>query len=225
MVTQENETAEQRRATGSWALFTWAAIAAAQIALAFAASSGAHEEGVYGYGLFLGGALLYGTVALLTVAVASTLGQPRQTLGLVRPTAHWVRSAILVAAGALAVSAALEPVLKAGEAQGLLPDSWQPGRAAPFFLNLSLIVLAGPFVEELFYRGLGQGVLERASRPAAWVLPAGAWALAHGILVALPPLLLFGLALAWLRDRTESLWPVVVAHALYNALGVALAFV
>jgi membrane protease YdiL (CAAX protease family) len=32
----------------------------------------------------------------------------------------------------------------------------------------------------------------------------------------------FGIALAWLRDRTESVYPGMVVHALFN--GIALAF-
>jgi membrane protease YdiL (CAAX protease family) len=49
--------------------------------------------------------------------------------------------------------------------------------------------------------------------------------LAHGILVALPVLGFFGLALAWLRLRTGSVWPCVIAHAAYNALGITAFFV
>ena len=32
----------------------------------------------------------------------------------------------------------------------------------------------------------------------------------------------FGIALAWLRNRTESVYPVMIVHALFN--GLALAF-
>jgi hypothetical protein len=46
------------------------------------------------------------------------------------------------------------------------------------------------------------------------------FALAHGIFVAVPALGIFALALAWLRWRTESVWPGVIAHAAYNFLGV-----
>jgi membrane protease YdiL (CAAX protease family) len=54
----------------------------------------------------------------------------------------------------------------------------------------------------------------------AIVATAVIFALAHGILAALPALGFFGLLLAWLRLRAESVWPGVIAHSLYNGLGI-----
>ncbi|MGH3000790.1 MAG: CPBP family glutamic-type intramembrane protease, partial [Gaiellaceae bacterium] len=45
--------------------------------------------------------------------------------------------------------------------------------------------------------------------------------LAHGLLEALLVLIPFGIALAWLRNRTDSVYPGMVVHGLFN--GVALA--
>jgi membrane protease YdiL (CAAX protease family) len=42
---------------------------------------------------------------------------------------------------------------------------------------------------------------------------------------ALPNLLLLGLVLAWLRLKSGSLWPAVLAHAVNNALAVVSWFV
>jgi membrane protease YdiL (CAAX protease family) len=47
--------------------------------------------------------------------------------------------------------------------------------------------------------------------------------LAHGLLEALIVLVPFGIGLAWLRDRTSSVVPGMVVHALFN--GAALAFI
>ena len=44
----------------------------------------------------------------------------------------------------------------------------------------------------------------------------------HGLLDALLMLVPFGIALAVLRDRTDSVYPGMVVHALFN--GAALAF-
>jgi hypothetical protein len=46
--------------------------------------------------------------------------------------------------------------------------------------------------------------------------------LVHGILGALPPLVLFGIGLAWVRLRSASVWPSFIGHAAYNGLGVLL---
>jgi membrane protease YdiL (CAAX protease family) len=43
-----------------------------------------------------------------------------------------------------------------------------------------------------------------------------AFGLAHGLLVALPVLTVFGAILGWLRVRTESVVPCIVLHAIFN---------
>jgi len=46
--------------------------------------------------------------------------------------------------------------------------------------------------------------------------------LVHGVLGAIPPLVLFGVGLAWVRLRSASVWPPFIAHATYNGLGILL---
>lgn len=53
--------------------------------------------------------------------------------------------------------------------------------------------------------------------PAAIVVTGLAFGLAHGLVVALPVLSLFGVILAALRWRTASLYPPIILHALFNA--------
>jgi membrane protease YdiL (CAAX protease family) len=55
------------------------------------------------------------------------------------------------------------------------------------------------------------------------VLVGVAFGLAHGLLEALIVLVPFGIALAWLRDRTNSVVPGMFVHALFN--GAALAYI
>jgi CAAX protease family protein len=55
------------------------------------------------------------------------------------------------------------------------------------------------------------------------ILATGAiFGLVHGILGALPPLVLFGIGLAWVRLRSGSVWPSFIGHATYNGLGLLL---
>ena len=35
-------------------------------------------------------------------------------------------------------------------------------------------------------------------------------------------LVVFGLGLAWVRERSDSVWPGFIAHAAYNAIGIAI---
>ena len=70
--------------------------------------------------------------------------------------------------------------------------------------------------QELFFRGVGVRVWLPFGATAAIVITAMAFGLAHGILVALPVLVPFALALGWVRWRSDSVWPGVIAHGFYN---------
>jgi membrane protease YdiL (CAAX protease family) len=51
-----------------------------------------------------------------------------------------------------------------------------------------------------------------------------AFAAAHGLVAGFPALFVFGLAVAYLRLRTGSLYPGMLLHASFNALALATAF-
>ena len=80
--------------------------------------------------------------------------------------------------------------------------------------------LLGPFAEELFFRGLGVRVLMLYGGLVAILVTGVIFGLVHGMLGALPPLVLFGIGLAWVRLRSASVWPAFIGHAAYNGLGV-----
>ena len=50
----------------------------------------------------------------------------------------------------------------------------------------------------------------------AIAITALAFGLGHGLLVALPVLVPFGIALGWVRLNADSVWPGVLAHGFYN---------
>ena len=124
--------------------------------------------------------------------------------------------------GVSILSTALEPVLHAGREQGLTTTHWRPERAAEFAVNAIIIVLVAPVVEELLFRGLGYSVLRPFGRWTAIVLVGVAFGLAHGLVYGLPILVVFGIGLAYLRDRTDSVYPGIVLHASYNAVALFL---
>ena len=97
----------------------------------------------------------------------------------------------------------------------------EPGMFVP-----SLVVIAGlaPLVEELVFRGLLYGwVAGRWGTVAAWIVSSLAFAGAHvepaHILLVLPLAFWFG----WLRRRTDSLLPSLVAHMVNNGFAIAAA--
>lgn len=222
--------AEARGARSNGALTAWLALAALQIFAAFAAArAGATTddgdlEPVFRYDVAVGSFVVYGVLALLAVGIAAFgFGNATTELGLRRFPARWIFIAVGVVVLMVVVSAALEQVLHAGEEQGLAPTRWHPERAGAFAANAVVITAVGPFTEELFYRGLGIRVLAFVGAPTAATATALAFGFAHGLLVALPVLGIFGLLLAWIRIRSESVWPAVFAHALYNGVGIAVA--
>ena len=144
----------------------------------------------------------------------------RDAFALRRPTS-WGRAAAIalgVVVVVVVVSAALDPVLNPNKEQGLTPHGWEPRHAAAFVANFVVVALLAPVVEELTFRGLGFTLLERFGRWPAIVLVGIAFGLAHGLVEALPPLVVFGMCLAYLRSRTGSIYPGMILHALYNGL-------
>jgi uncharacterized protein len=81
-----------------------------------------------------------------------------------------------------------------------------------------LLAVGAPIVEELFFRGLLQRSLARRFSPLVAIAGSAAlFGLAHFELLQLPALVLFGIVLAVLADRTGRLGPGIVAHVTFNA--------
>jgi membrane protease YdiL (CAAX protease family) len=116
------------------------------------------------------------------------------------------------------VTAALDPLLHGGREQGLTPTSWQPAHAAAYAANFVVIAGVAPFTEELLFRGLGYSLLVRFGVLPAIVTVGVSFALYHGLVQALPELAIFGSALAWLRSKTDSIFPGMLLHATFNSI-------
>jgi len=93
-------------------------------------------------------------------------------------------------------------------------------------LVLAVIAMLGPFVEELFFRGMMLTWLQQSLPPAAAALiSAVIFSLCHGHLIVRPGaegwvlsgvIVLVGLINAIWAQRTRSLWPPLALHAAYN---------
>jgi len=107
------------------------------------------------------------------------------------------------------------------------------GLQTPLALRIALVVVVaslGPLVEELLFRGVLLSALMQHWR-AGWSIAISAllFALVHLPSMqwqwyALPDLALLAAALAWLRLRSGSLWPAVLAHGINNLLAVVVWF-
>ena len=214
------------RSPSNKTLGIWTAIALALIVLGFAGTSsgGAEPDVLYDYSFGIGSIVIYAILVAVTFALASGLGNPIAAAGLKRFAWKWVWIAIGLIVLVLVIGQILEPFLHAGEEQGLEPSQWRPERAGAFLLNGIVVSTVVPFAEELFFRGVGVPAWLPFGPLAAIVVTALAFGLGHGILAALPVLIPFGLAQAWVRWRSDSVWPGAIAHGFYNGTALVVVY-
>jgi membrane protease YdiL (CAAX protease family) len=210
-------------------LACWTALVATIASLNYYArftggSSSQGRDDVYRWSTFAGGMVVYALWLGVVLAIAI---DRTDLLALRRP--RRVGSAARLAAGAIVaiyVVSLLVTLLPLPQSpsneQGVTPTHWEPRYAAAFAANVVLFAGAAPFVEELTFRGLGQSLLLFLGRWPSIVLVGIAFGVTHGLVEALLILVPFGMLLAYIRDRTDSVYPGMVVHALFN--GAALAF-
>lgn len=201
-------------------LIGWTGLVAALAILGYSAraAGGKPDDDVaYEYSTAVSGVIQYAIILGLVLLIA----RPDWSLLALRRPPSWGRAA---GAGALALvavfaaNAVVQTYSDPGEEQGLTPDGWDSGRAIPFAVNFAVFVAVAPMVEELMFRGLGYSVLAPLGQWAAILWVGVAFGLAHGLVEGLPILIVFGAGLAYVRARTDSVYPGFVVHALFNAI-------
>ena len=222
MQTTSSATSTPRSLTGRSlvALAAWLVTAAALVALSFAQPE-IPQDLLYRYEFALSTVFSFGALLAITFMISLAYRDPLAAVGVRGFQRRWLWIALGLIVAAVAVSLALEPILHAGRDQGLAPERWRPERALPFAVNAIVIATVVPLGEEFFFRGLGVRALAPLGDVVAVAGTALVFAVAHGLLTGIPPLFLFGLAVAWVRLRSDSVWPGVIAHGAYNVLGIA----
>jgi uncharacterized protein len=91
------------------------------------------------------------------------------------------------------------------------------------FVAGALIVAAAPLSEEIFFRGfMFGGLRRRLPMWAAAVIAGAVFGLLHytgpDSIGVVPQLAVLGVLLAWLYERTGSLWPPIILHVANNGL-------
>jgi uncharacterized protein len=182
------------------------------------------QDVVYRWSTAVSELLLFAIILGIVLWIAR--GLPKRDVFALRRPRSWrqVLKLSLVVFGVIyVVSLALGPLLHPDREQGLAPKNWEAAHAAAFTVNFFALAIIGPIVEELTFRGLGFRLLERFGRWTAISATAVAFGLWHGLVEALPVLVVFGAGLAYLRERTGSLYPGLALHMLFNALALAIA--
>ena len=172
---------------------------------------------LYLWSTFAGALIQYGIMLVLILAIARGFRSPLLALDRPAPIARAVKLGAVALGVIIGTAGLLGQVLDAGSEQGLVPDAWDSSRAAPFLANALVVVLVAPFVEELLYRGLGMSLLFPFVGPLFSIVITGlAFGLAHGLVLGLPVLTIFGITLGWLRWKTGSVYPGMVVHGIFN---------
>ena len=206
-------------------LTAWLVFALAFAALGYAArfAGGSEPENIaYRYSSSVAALVQYAFILGILLLIAR--GLPKREMFALRRPDSWPRALGYTGLALLAIwgsAAVLSPVLRGGtHEQGLVPTKWEPSHAGAFAAFFLVVTVVAPAVEELTYRGLGFTLLFPYGKWTAILTTGVLFGLAHGLLIALPVLVVFGIAVAWVRSRTGSVYPGMFLHGTFN--GVAL---
>ena len=127
---------------------------------------------------------------------------------------------LIVTAVGIAVSIGYEALLEKLE-WGTSSDIYLPfnanGIGIAFFAIIAVVV--APLAEETFFRGfMFQGIRKRLNFAWTAIISAAIFALAHMSPSGLVPIFILGLMLAWLFNKTRSIWPCMIVHCAYNSI-------
>lgn len=214
--------AAERPAT--WRLVAWLVFVLVLTALSYTSRLSGEdppEDLAYRYSSSIAAVIQYGVMLGILLLIARGLPL-REAFALRRPVS-WPRAiayAAIALVGIWIASAALAPFLDANEEQGFVPDDWDSSRIGAFAAFFVAVAVIAPIIEELTYRGLGFFLLAPYGTVVAVVASGVLFGVAHGLLVALPILVVFGIGVGWLRAKTTSIYPSMILHGIFN--GVAL---
>lgn len=205
-------------------LFFWLVVVGGVGALNYAAygKTSGHSDDIYKWSTFVGEVVFYGIIFAVTLLIALD----RWDLFALRLPGGFRRAAalafgIVVSILVLEYLVTLLPLESPGKEQGLTPTRWEASHAGAFAANVAVFCVLAPFVEELLFRGVGYSLLRPLGAAPAILLVGIAFGAWHGLLVALLILVPFGSLLAYLRERTDSVVPGMVVHALFNGAAIA----
>lgn len=152
-----------------------------------------------------------GVLVVLIAAITS----PYAFRGLRPASAPWWLIAVASAFAAAALAIGYSHLIDVHDEGGKLMRGLRDALTTPW--ALFVIALCPALFEELAFRGAIQGRLLALLGPHQGLLATGtAFGLCHGVTAALPFHIGLGIWFGWLRERSNSLLPGMLAHALYN---------
>ncbi len=168
--------------------------------------------------------------AIYTVAIRGC-GVAWSDLGLRPASVPWRRRAILATLAAFPLVGLVNALVASligqlpnnPQLQVIAPTGVSLGGAIGMILTLGVIV---PIAEELLFRGLLYGWLrDRLGIQPAMVISALCFSLLHGIIWLIPAVAMLGLILAWVYEKSDSLWASITTHGLFNTISTTFLYV
>lgn len=175
---------------------------------------------LYFIGVGLGDALLYFGVVWIFLRL---IRRPFSDLGFVKPLKRYVVLGFVVGI-ILFVGIGLLGNVLTNIFGTPAPQSFTVAvKGVKYQWEFGFLVLLGgvvaPIKEEMIFRGLIYPPLRQAvGRGKGMLLTGLFFATLHFDIVRFLPLLIGGVVLAWLYERSSSIWPAVVAHGTWNIL-------
>ena len=170
-----------------------------------------------------GAAVQYGTFIAVAIGFAYIRSRPRAWHFGFRRTRFWpaLGWSALGFVSFFVLSAIYSVALGMDEEQTTLDDLGADESTLSLVIAAALVIVIAPVVEEFFFRGFFYRSL-RGSLPAwgAALITGGVFGLVHlptGA-AAVPPLIVFGVILCLLYERTGSLYAPIALHAFNNTL-------
>ena len=160
-------------------------------------------------------------IAVVAVVTQNDMGSLLRQLGFTRFSVRglWRPTVAVVGCYAMVVTYAI--IVHALDIDALEPEGTVPIEVLRQPVTLVLtglaVVVAAPLGEELFYRGLIFGGLQRWGFWPAALLSGAVFSGVHLDLGSLIPFFIIGVTLAWLFWRRGNLWESVAFHVLFNA--------
>ena len=207
-------------------LVAWLALVGALILIAYVgrATGGKPDPNlVYHWSTSAAVLIQYGIIFGIVLAISREETKELLALRAPRSWSRALRIALIVIALVIVLETVLEPFLHANREQGLTPKHWEPAHAGAFAASFILLVFVGPFVEEAAFRGLGFSLLVPYGQVLAILATGCLFGFYHGLVDALPVLVALGIGLAYLRAKSDSLYPGYALHALFNAVALIVA--
>ncbi|MEL1134792.1 type II CAAX endopeptidase family protein [Desulfitobacterium sp. THU1] len=168
----------------------------------------------------MGEALIY---LVILLGFFKLIKRPLRELGLVRPLFRYILLGLLMGIFLLVAVGLLGNFL-ASHLGTPAPQSFTLVlMGAQYDWQIILLILLGgiiaPIKEEVFFRGLFYPPFRQEyGRGKGILFTAGLFALLHFDVVRFLPLLVGGIVLTWLYEKSGSLWPSIIAHGTWNTL-------